>query len=95
MSYKLNFISASKKEWDKLDDTIKIQFKKKIEQRLETPRIQKDKLSGYSNIYKIKLKQLGYRLAYEVKDDKLIILVLSIGKRENSDIYNKLKNRKP
>lgn len=93
MSYKLNFIPISKKEWDKLGSTIKLQFKNKLKKRLENPRIQKDKLSGYSDIYKIKLKNLGYRLAYEVKDDKLIVLVLAIGKRENDDIYHKLNNR--
>ena len=93
MSYKLNFIPISKKEWDKLGSTIKIQFKKKIKQRLENPRVPKDKLSGYSNIYKIKLKNLGYSLAYEVKDDKLIILVLVVDKRENNDIYNALGSR--
>lgn len=93
MSYKLNFIPISKKEWDKLGSTIKIQFKKKIKKRLENPRVPKDKLSGYSNVYKIKLKNLGYRLAYEVKDDKLIILVLVVDKRENNDIYNALSSR--
>lgn len=93
MSYKLNFIPISKKEWDKLGSTIKMQFKKKIKKRLENPRVPKDKLSGYSNVYKIKLKNLGYRLAYEVKDDKLIILVLVVDKRENNDIYNALSSR--
>ncbi len=93
MSYKLNFIPISKKEWDKLGSTIKMQFKKKIKKRLENPRVPKDKLSGYSDVYKIKLKNLGYRLAYEVKDDKLIILVLVVDKRENNDIYNALSSR--
>ena len=51
MSYKLNFIPISKKEWDKLGSTIKLQFKNKLKKRLENPRIQKDKLSGYSDIY--------------------------------------------
>jgi mRNA interferase RelE/StbE len=93
MSYKLHFIKKSKKEWDKLNSTIKEQFKKKLAKRLVEPIVPSDKLSGYENVYKIKLKSSGYRLAYEVKEDKIIIVVLAIGKRENNDIYNSLKKR--
>ena len=77
------------KEWDKLGSTVKEQFKKK----LENPKVEKDKLSRYENIYKIKLKDAGYRLAYEVKDKEIVVLVLSISKREKDKIYNNLKDR--
>ncbi len=77
------------KEWDKLGSTVKEQFKKK----LENPKVEKDKLSRYENIYKIKLKDAGYRLAYEVKDKEIVVLVLSVGKREKDKIYNNLKDR--
>jgi len=93
MSYELHFIKKSKKEWDKLNSTIKEQFKKKLAKRLIEPIVPSDKLSGYENVYKIKLRSSGYRLAYEVKEDKIIIVVLAIGKRENNDIYNSLKKR--
>jgi len=86
MSYKLYFIKKSKKEWDKLNPTIKEQFKKKLAKRLIVPIVPKDKLSGYENVYKIKLRNLGYRLVYEVKEDKIIIVVLAIGK-QNLMIY--------
>ena len=94
MTYKLEFKPKALKEWKKLDSTIRMQFKKKLKERLENPKIPKDKLSGYENVYKIKLKSIGYRLAYEVQDKEIIILVLSVGKRENNNIYNNLKNRK-
>ena len=93
MSYKLEFILLAKKEWDKLDSTIKNQFKKKLAERLENPRIPKDSISGNANLYKIKLRSIGYRLVYEVDDTKITILVLAIGKRERSEIYNKLVSR--
>jgi len=85
MSYKLHFIKKSKKEWDKLNSTIKEQFKKKLEKRLEEPIVPSDKLSGFENVYKIKLRSSGFRLA--------IVVVLAIGKRENNDIYNSLGGR--
>ena len=93
MSYKLHFIKKSKKEWDKLNSTIKEQFKKKLAKRLVEPVVPNDKLSGYENIYKIKLRSSGFRLAYEVRDDKIIIVVLAVGKRENNDVYDSLKGR--
>jgi len=94
MTYSLVYTKHAKKEWDKLNATIREQFKKKLKERLENPRISKDKLSGYEHVYKIKLNSIGYRLAYEVQDMEIIVLVLSVGKRENNNIYNNLKNRK-
>ena len=93
MTYKLKFTKHSNKEWNKLDATITTQFKKKLVERLENPKVAKDKLSGFDNVYKIKLRNIGYRLAYEVKDGEIIVLVLSVGKRENNSVYNHLKSR--
>ena len=93
MIYKLKFTKYSNKEWNKLNGSIKEQFKKKLKKRLENPRISKDKLSGYGNIYKIKLRSSGFRLAYEVKEEEIVVLVLSVGKRENDSVYNNLKKR--
>ncbi|MCC8368786.1 MAG: type II toxin-antitoxin system RelE/ParE family toxin [Rickettsia endosymbiont of Oxypoda opaca] len=72
MTYKLQFVPKAKKEWDKLGSTIKEQFKKKLAERLNNPRISKDAINGGNNLYKIKLKSAGYRLVYEA-DDKCII----------------------
>ncbi|HIQ46903.1 MAG TPA: type II toxin-antitoxin system RelE/ParE family toxin [Sulfurovum sp.] len=93
MIYNLEFKPKALKEWNRLNSTIKIQFKKKLKERLENLKVTKDKLIGHENVYKIKLKQVGYRLAYEVKDEEIVVLVLAVGKRENSSIYNNLKNR--
>ena len=92
--YKLVFTKQSNKEFQKLNYSIKLQFQKKLRERLSNPRVSKDKLSGYGNIYKIKLRSSGFRLVYEVKDNQIIILVLSVGKRENNIVYNNLENRK-
>ncbi|WP_288984583.1 type II toxin-antitoxin system RelE/ParE family toxin, partial [uncultured Pseudoalteromonas sp.] len=37
--------------------------------------------------YKIKLRQVGYRLIYQVHDEKVSILVVAIGKRDKSEAY--------
>ena len=91
--YKLDFKPKALKEWDKLNSTIKTQFQKKLKKRLNNPKVPKDKLSGYENIYKIKLRSSGFRLAYEVKDEEIVVLVLSVGKRENNEVYDNLEDR--
>ena len=82
MSYELEFLPSALKEWQKLDNSIKTQFKKKLKERLENPKVAKDKLHGYENIYKIKLK-----------DAQITILVLVVGRRENDEAYELLKDR--
>lgn len=93
MSYELEFLPSALKEWQKLDNSIKAQFKKKLKERLKNPKVAKDKLCGYENIYKIKLKDAGYRLAYQVKDAQITIIVLVVGRRENDETYELLKDR--
>ena len=93
MSYELEFLPSALKEWQKLDNSIKVQFKKKLSERLENPKVVKDKLRGYEDVYKIKLRDVGYRLAYQVKDDEIVVLVLVVGKRENNEVYKMLKDK--
>lgn len=93
MTYKLRFLPVALKEWNKLGAPIRSQFKKKLAERLEEPRVKADKLSGYDSVYKIKLRSAGYRLAYEVVDDELLVYVLAVGKREKGKIYSFLEKR--
>ncbi|MFK5937850.1 MAG: type II toxin-antitoxin system RelE/ParE family toxin [Sulfurimonas sp.] len=93
MTYCLEYMPKALKKWNKLDIIIRKQFYKKLQERLENHRIKKDKLSGYTNVYKIKLRNSGFRLAYEIKDKEIVILVLSVGKRENNEIYDNLGSR--
>ena len=93
MSYELEFLPSALKEWQKLDNSIKVQFKKKLSERLENPKVTKDKLRGYEDVYKIKLRDVGYRLAYQVKDNEIVVLVLVVGKRENNEVYEMLKDK--
>lgn len=94
MTYKLTFSPKAKKEWNKLGDTIKNQFKKKLLERLENPHVPADRLSGFSSVfYKIKLRSVGYRLVYEVIEDKVIVYVLAVGKRERTEVYTAAQDR--
>lgn len=87
MTYELGFLDEALKEWRKLDGSIREQFKSKLMQRLLHPRQAAAQLRGSKDRYKIKLKSLGYRLVYEVKDTELLVLVIAVGKRERSEVY--------
>ncbi|OUR83981.1 addiction module toxin RelE [Cycloclasticus sp. 46_120_T64] len=93
MTYRLKFLPAAKKEWDKLAEPLKKQFKNKLIERLDQPHVLSAKLKGYDSVYKIKLRTAGYRLAYEVLDDEIIVYVLAVGKRDKNAIYKKLATR--
>lgn len=93
MTYKLKFVPSAFKEWNKLGEPIKTQFQKKLKERLENPHVVADKLKGYKSVYKIKLRTAGYRLAYEVMEDEIVVYVLAIGKRGKDAVYKKLAKR--
>jgi mRNA interferase RelE/StbE len=94
-SFSLEFHVLALKEWQKLDNSVREQFKKQLEKRIVNPRIAAAKLSGeLDNFYKIKLRTLGYRLVYEVIDHRLVILVIAIGKRNQAEVYQKASKRR-
>ncbi|AAF96350.1 TPA: type II toxin-antitoxin system RelE/ParE family toxin [Vibrio cholerae] len=93
MTYKLEFKKSALKEWKKLAVPLQQQFKKKLIERLENPHVPSAKLSGAENIYKIKLRQSGYRLVYQVENDIIVVTVLAVGKRERSEVYTKALQR--
>ena len=93
MTFRLKFLPSAKKEWDKLDNSIKVQIKKKLGKCLENPHIPANKLCDFDSAYKIKLRSSGYRLVYEVDDQDVIVFVIAVGKRENSVVYDKAKGR--
>lgn len=93
MDFELEFLEEALAEWQRLDGSIKEQFKKKLAERLASPRIPSAKLSGHSDRYKIKLRSIGYRLVYEVKDGQLIVLVVAVGKRDRNAVYKAAEQR--
>ncbi|WP_350586898.1 type II toxin-antitoxin system RelE/ParE family toxin, partial [Pseudoalteromonas sp. RB2-MNA-CIBAN-0110] len=53
----------------------------------EHPTVEANRLRDLPDCYKIKLRQVGYRLIYQVHDEKVSILVVAIGKRDKSEAY--------
>lgn len=96
MSYELEFEEEAKREWDKLDNSIRAQFKKKLTSILEEPHIPASALYSMPQCYKIKLRSIGYRLVYQVDDDTIVVTAITVGRRDNK-IYEKAAEllRKP
>ena len=91
--YRLKFLPSALREWKKLDDPIREQLRRKLRKRLEYPRVQANRLHGFRDVYKIKLRSSGYRLVYEVSDSEITVIVIAIGKREKGKVYSKAKLR--
>lgn len=93
--FSLEFNGKALKEWKKLDNSIRLQFALKLKERMLAPRVEADKLRGLPDCYKLKLRSAGYRLVYQVIDQRLVITVIAVGKRERSVVYRAAAKRVP
>lgn len=93
MKYEVEFDPKAFKEYKSLDNTIRKQFDAVLNKMLEDPDNFPHKLLGNHNridltgCYKIKLKASGYRLIYEILENKLQIYILSANKRDKNKAY--------
>ena len=76
MTFELEFDPRAWKEWKKLGDTVRQQFKKKLVEVLERPRNEANRLHGLPDCYKVKLRGAGYRLVYQVLQAQRTVKVL-------------------
>ena len=94
MSYDLAFLDEALKEWRKLDAMTRAQFKAKLAERLQNPKVPSARLHGPKERTKIKLRNAGYRLVYQVKNRELLVLVVAAGKRERNEVYKAAERHK-
>ena len=93
MLYQLEFDQRALKEWRKLGDGIRAQLKKKLAEIVIAPRIEANRLRGLPDCYKIKLRASGYRMVYQVHDRRVVVFVVSVGKREREKSYQQANTR--
>jgi mRNA interferase RelE/StbE len=94
MTYELAFLDEALKEWRKLHNATREQFKAKLAERLQNPKVPSARLHGAKERYKIKLRNADFRLVYQVKDRELIVLVVAVGRREWNDVYRAEERQK-
>lgn len=90
--YQFAIIPQALKEWSDLNYSIKAQFISKLHKLKFNP-VTNNRLSGLKGCYKIKLKRAGYRLVYQIVEDKVIILIWAVDKRDDSKVYKSAKDR--
>ena len=93
MTFSLEFDQRALKEWRKLGDTVRQQFKKKLAEILINQRVEANRLRDLPDCYKIKLRSAGYRLIYQVIDQEIVVFVVAVDKRENDAAYDKAQER--
>jgi mRNA interferase RelE/StbE len=94
MIYELAFLDEALKEWRKLGNTVRTQFKAKLAERLINPKVPSARLHGTKERYKMMLRSAGYRLVYEVRDAEVLVIVIAVGKREHNIVYRAALDRK-
>ncbi len=91
MRFTVLLIQEAKKDFEKLDGSIKKQILKKLILLETNPFLGKPlgnragmDLIGYYKLYAYKKR---IRIVYEIRNEALIIMVISIGKREDFAVY--------
>lgn len=51
------------------------------------------KRSNYPARYKTKLRSLGFRLVYEVRNAEFVVVVIAVGKHERNPVYKAAATR--
>ena len=94
MNFRLKFLPEALKEWRDLDGSARTQFKKALAKRLVNPHVPAMRLhADLVGCYKIKLRTLGYRLVYQVRDDEMAVIVIAVDKRDRMAAYKAAVSR--
>lgn len=92
-TFDLEFLPSARKEWDRLGSATRSQFARKLRERLQAPRVPSARLSELPDCYKIKLRAVGYRLIYRVYDDRIVVQVIAVGRRDRNAVYKTAAGR--
>ena len=91
-SYKILYSSdVVKNDLPKLDNKIKDIIRKKVEKLKTEPGLGLPLRGKLSKLYKLKVSK--YRVLYQIDSYNLTILIIAIGKRENSIVYKSAEKR--
>ena len=85
--YSIQYTREAKKKIEKLDPSILVIIKKAIESLSSNP--YKGKPLSYELAGLRSLRTTDYRIVYRIKEERLIIIVISVGHRK--EIYKRLK----
>ncbi len=94
--YDFKFYEEAEKDLAKLNNSVKKLFVKKLTQIIHNPEIGKN-LGNKNNLNLTGLKKAyfdnkRYIIVYEIIENKIIIHIIAIGKRDNMKVYKEASN---
>ena len=97
MVYKVEFLPEAAQEFEALDGSLKKIAAKQIDKLAGKPELGEAlgkrmgiDLTGYRKMY---FGKKAFRIVYEIQRQKLLILIIGIGKRERAEIYKEVARR--
>ena len=95
--YHFEFHPEAKVELGKLNHSIQILFTKKLKQILNAPELgvalgNKNNLN-LTGLRKVYFNNKKHRIVYETIEEKVMIYIVAVGKREEMDVYKKASSR--
>lgn len=89
--YELVVLNSASRQLKKFDKLIRVKLINELEKIAENPYIGELLKGDLATIYSYHLKITGaeYRIAYQIKEQKIVVVIMQIGTREN--FYEKLK----
>jgi len=102
MEWTIEYIKEAQRDLKKLEPHNRLLILKAIEKTAERPLPPPDGVgkplgnhasSNLSGYYKIKLKNLGYRIVYGLKRENNIMKIIVIGIRNDEEVYKEAERR--
>jgi mRNA interferase RelE/StbE len=97
MVYSVAFLREAAREFEALDGSLKKIAARQIDRLAERPEIGEPlghrlglDLTGYRKLY---FGKKSYRIVYEIQGQRLVVLIIGIGKRERAEIYQEVARR--
>jgi mRNA interferase RelE/StbE len=88
-NFKVEITTSAAKEFKKLPNSIKDKVKEMVGFLEQNPRsefLNIKKMKGPADLYRVRIGD--YRMVYEIKENKIVILIIKLGHRK--EVYNKL-----
>jgi len=97
MIYRISFHSDAKKELDNLDGSIRKIVSKQIKKLRTNPLLGFElgnkagyNLTGFRKLYAYKKR---IRIVYKIIEDKVVVYIIAIGKRDDMEVYKSSSRR--
>jgi mRNA interferase RelE/StbE len=88
MAHRIEISPAAARQLKKIDRRVLLQIAEKIDLPAAEPRPRGcEKLSGYDNLYRVRIGD--YRIVYGVEDRLVVVVVLKVGNR--AEIYQRIR----